>query len=80
MASKSSCQGDHIDRCIMSLVNKARLEADMLGHSWVGSEHLVLSVIVTADEALGRVLHESGLSYERVKNAIDATRDSSRVI
>jgi ATP-dependent Clp protease ATP-binding subunit ClpA len=44
--------------------------AEAAEHHWVGTEHLLLAVIATADAELTAILHRYGISREDVRKAI----------
>jgi len=52
------------------LLQRAELEARELGHNYVGSEHLVLAIVGTADPSLSALVKQHGVHYEAVKEAI----------
>ena len=51
-------------------LNFALTSASDLGHSYIGSEHLLLGLIETADSAASRILIARGISADSLKNAI----------
>ncbi len=51
-------------------LNYAMEEAKNFGHSYVGTEHLLLGVIRTPDSLGSQVLESVGVDYETVKNEI----------
>ncbi|HOQ40036.1 MAG TPA: ATP-dependent Clp protease ATP-binding subunit [Fervidobacterium sp.] len=48
----------------------AQEEAKDLGHSYVGTEHLLLAILKLNDKPLSAVLEKYGLTYARVKNEV----------
>ncbi len=52
------------------LLRQAELEALELGHNYLGSEHLVLAVVKLADPGLSILLHEHGIEYVLVRDAV----------
>jgi ATP-dependent Clp protease ATP-binding subunit ClpC len=36
------------------------------GHSYVGTEHVLLGILRLENDLTSRILHESGVTYERV--------------
>jgi hypothetical protein len=52
------------------LLDAAEHEALGLGHTWVGSEHLLLAIIRVADARLQEVLGRHGVAYELVRQAV----------
>jgi ATP-dependent Clp protease ATP-binding subunit ClpA len=48
----------------------ASAQAAELHHHWVGTEHLLLAIIATADAELTAILHRYGISREGVRQAI----------
>jgi ATP-dependent Clp protease ATP-binding subunit ClpA len=55
---------------IEPLLRQAEREAAELGNNWVGSEHLSLAIVRTADPELASLLRRHGATYERVREAI----------
>lgn len=51
-------------------LRRAEQEARTIGHNYVGSEHLVLAVISSADSRLSTLMRSHGITHERVKQAI----------
>jgi ATP-dependent Clp protease ATP-binding subunit ClpA len=49
----------------------ARREATDLGHSYVGTEHLLLALLAPGSGAAGVVLREAGLDHDRVRADTD---------
>lgn len=48
----------------------AQEEAKDLGHSYVGTEHLLLAILKMNDKPLSAILERYGLTYARVKNEV----------
>ncbi|WP_448378485.1 ATP-dependent Clp protease ATP-binding subunit [Fervidobacterium sp.] len=48
----------------------AQEEAKDLGHSYVGTEHLLLAILKLNDKPLSNILERYGLTYARVKNEV----------
>ncbi len=48
----------------------AQEEAKDLGHSYVGTEHLLLAILKLIDKPLSTILERYGLTYARVKNEV----------
>jgi len=48
----------------------AQEEAKDLGHSYVGTEHLLLAILKLNDKPLSTILERFGLTYARVKNEV----------
>lgn len=48
----------------------AQEEAKDLGHSYVGTEHLLLAILKLNDKPLSTILERYGLTYARVKNEV----------
>lgn len=51
-------------------VTRAQAESQRLGHSWLGSEHLLLALLSPAAGVAYEVLHEAGLNDQRVRAEI----------
>jgi hypothetical protein len=52
------------------LLDAAEREALGLGHTWVGSEHLVLAIVRVADARLRKVLDRHRVLYDGVRQAV----------
>jgi ATP-dependent Clp protease ATP-binding subunit ClpA len=52
------------------LLRQAEHEANELGHDHVGSEHLVLAILVLADPTLRPLLQQHGISHKQVKQKV----------
>ncbi len=65
-----------------NVINKSQYLASELGHTYIGSEHLLLALTSEADSVAARLLDARGVSFDGVKNAIIArigTGDASMV-
>ncbi|MBR5308140.1 MAG: ATP-dependent Clp protease ATP-binding subunit [Clostridia bacterium] len=51
-------------------ISKSQRLASQLGHSYVGSEHLLLGLLTKSDSIAARLLAENGATFDAVKNAI----------
>ena len=63
-------QGWDFETLLEPLLRQAEQEAQELGHTYVGSEHLVLAIVRMADPALRPLLQGHGVSYYRVREAV----------
>jgi ATP-dependent Clp protease ATP-binding subunit ClpA len=52
------------------LLQRAEHEAQSLGHSYVGSEHVLLAIVGLADSALSTVLRQHSIDHARVRDAV----------
>ena len=55
---------------IWDLVERGKKEAAALRHDYVGTEHLLLTIIRTADASLSSILADSGVTFAAAHNAI----------
>jgi ATP-dependent Clp protease ATP-binding subunit ClpA len=55
---------------IWDLVRRSKHEAAALRHDYVGTEHLLLAILRTADAGLSSNLADLGVTYEVAQNAI----------
>lgn len=62
----------HIDRFLDRLLDRAQQEASALGHTYLGNEHLLLTILANADAPLASLLTRHGIHYQHVKDAIVA--------
>lgn len=51
-------------------LNKAVQEAEALGHTYIGSEHVLLSLANVKDSTAALILEKNGLSYAKIFNAV----------
>ncbi len=51
-------------------INSSQKAAAELGHSYVGSEHILLGLLSRADSIAARLLIEGGATYDKIKSAI----------
>ncbi len=51
-------------------IKAAQKAAEELGHSYIGSEHLLLGLLARNDSVAARLLTESGVTYDKVKEAV----------
>jgi ATP-dependent Clp protease ATP-binding subunit ClpC len=54
-----------------TLNNSLRFAAEM-GHTYIGSEHLLLALVAEADSVASKLLTARGMSVEKIKSAIEA--------
>lgn len=59
-----------VSATIWDLVERGKQEAAKLRHDYVGTEHLLLAIIRTADASLSSILAHSGITYEVAQEAI----------
>jgi len=62
------------------VVVRARDEARALGHSWVGTEHLLLAALRRPDVPAVSVLLELGASYETCRAAVQSVLGEDRAL
>jgi ATP-dependent Clp protease ATP-binding subunit ClpC len=55
---------------VRDLVERGKQEAAVLGHDYVGTEHLLLAIIRTNDSSLSPVLAHSGITYGAARHAV----------
>lgn len=55
------------ERKTRQLLTRAAAEARALGHSYVGSEHLLLGLLTQTDTLAGRILRSAGLQVETLR-------------
>ena len=54
-----------------SALNSALKNASELGHTCIGSEHLLLGLLSESEGIASRVLNERGVSFDKIKKAIE---------
>ncbi len=64
---------DRFTDCARGAIEKARQAAGEFGHSYVGSEHLLLGVARESEGMAGRILRENGFTPERVEAMLEKT-------
>jgi ATP-dependent Clp protease ATP-binding subunit ClpA len=52
------------------LLKQAQLEAQELGHDWIGTEHLVLAIARSAEAPLAELLATHSITHERTKSSV----------
>ena len=70
-------QGDEVTAGQMPFTPRAKKvlelglrEALSLGHNYIGSEHILLGVVREDDGVAARILHDSGLNSEMIRNEV----------
>ena len=58
------------DELMEPLLDEAQQQATQLGHNYIGSEHLVLTIVKLADPRLSALLRDCGVTYHQVRNAV----------
>jgi ATP-dependent Clp protease ATP-binding subunit ClpC len=58
------------DRARM-VVSKAQVEAKLLGHNYIGTEHLLLGMLAEGEGIAGKALTDLGLTLESVRKAVE---------
>lgn len=58
------------DSLLDPLLSRAEEESRALKHDWVGTEHLLLAIISTADAELSSLLQRHGVIYESIQETI----------
>ncbi|MDX6643086.1 MAG: ATP-dependent Clp protease ATP-binding subunit ClpC [Solirubrobacteraceae bacterium] len=61
---------EEFDEQARSALSLAQEEARALGHSWVGTEHLLLGVLRGQDDVAAAVLERLAVTYERARNQV----------
>ena len=59
-----------------ALVAASKQEAGALGHDYVGTEHLLLTVVKEATRELRALLERHDLDYERIKASVESLLQS----
>lgn len=60
----------HFETLLEPMLQQAELEAKLLGHNYIGTEHLLLAITRTTDAPLSTLLQRYNINHERVKTAI----------
>ena len=61
-----------LDGYIDLWLRRAETQALQLGHSYLGTEHLLLAILANADPTLSAILVEQGVQYRAVRDLIEA--------
>jgi ATP-dependent Clp protease ATP-binding subunit ClpA len=61
---------ERFTRAARDAVSAAQAEARSLGHHYIGTEHLLLGILVEEDDAGGRILRRMGVRREAVRRGI----------
>ena len=69
--ASSRMHGYNFTEEVRQVLARARVEANRLGHEYVGTEHLLLAVIADADGMGAAVLRDLGVQTDDVQRAID---------
>ncbi len=63
--------GDNFTQNALEAVNKAIMSAGSMGHTYVGTEHLLLGLLKVEDCAAALILNRYGIKCDAVKNRIE---------
>ena len=55
-----------------NVLNRSLSYAGELGHTYIGSEHLLLALTAEADSVASKLLTARGMTVEKLKSAIEA--------
>ena len=55
-----------------NVLNRALTYAREMGHTYIGSEHLLLGLVGEEDSVASKILQERGISFEKVKSAVES--------
>jgi hypothetical protein len=61
---------DEIDNHLLPWLDRAEWEARLLGHGYLGTEHLLLAILARAHEPTASLLSRFGIHYDHLKNAL----------
>ena len=59
-------------------LNNALRFARQLGHTYIGSEHILLALAAETDSVAAKLLGKYGITVEKVKNRIEALTGTDR--
>jgi hypothetical protein len=69
---------EDLDSVLLNWIERAAMQAKALGYGYVGTEHLVLAMLASADSELAPIFDRRGLTYDALKQAISDGLDGSR--
>ena len=75
----SGTQGQYISNELKDILNKATVEAGRLKDEYVSTEHLLISLTDSKQNAAGKILLESGVSSADIFAALKDIRGSQRI-
>ena len=55
-----------------NVLNRALNYAREMGHTYIGSEHLLLGLVGEEDSVASKILTEKGVSFEKIKSAVES--------
>ena len=55
-----------------NVLNRALTYAREMGHTYIGSEHILLGLIGEEDSVASKILTERGISFDKVKSAVES--------
>ena len=55
-----------------NVLNRALTYAREMGHTYIGSEHLLLGLIGEEDSVASKILAERGVSFDKIKSAVES--------
>lgn len=55
-----------------NVLNRALTYAREMGHTYIGSEHLLLGLMGEEDSVASKILSERGISFEKIKSAVES--------
>ena len=61
---------NHFTQKAQNALNRALHCAREMGHTYVGTEHLLLGLLAEADSIASRVLESRGIRYDRTRQMI----------
>lgn len=69
-----------VDHYVEIWLDCAKAQANLLGHNYVGTEHLLLAILARPDASQASLLEPHGLDYARVRGAIVARLAQSPLV
>ncbi len=55
-----------------NVLNRALTYAREMGHTYIGSEHLLMGLVGEQDSVASKILEERGINFEKVKSAVES--------
>lgn len=71
---------ERFTRAARDVVTASQAEARSLGHHYIGTEHLLLGLLVEEDDAGGRILRRMGVRPEAIRRGIVEIVGSGRLV
>jgi ATP-dependent Clp protease ATP-binding subunit ClpA len=69
LANPAHGRADGFSSCVIQLLHRAAQESRIMNHSWLGTEHLLLALVVEASNGLASLLQSHGIAHASLREA-----------